>query len=145
MLKNGVAEAPVCETSMPNALVIVPTRELAIQIFLEARKFCFGSRLHTVVIYGGVSVSHQLGKLSDGCNILVATPGRLGDFISRGRVSIQMAPDTIRFIGQKLWQTLPKEIKESQSLEIFKINIKSIKTFDCRCKKKFNIPNLVFL
>ena len=54
--------------------------------------------------------------------------------------------DTIRFIGQKLWQTLPREIKESQSLEIFKRNIKSIKMFDCSCKlcKSF-IPNLGFL
>ena len=54
--------------------------------------------------------------------------------------------DTIRFIGKKLWQTLPKEIKESQSLEIFKRNIKSIKTLDCSCKlcKDF-VPNLGFL
>ena len=42
--------------------------------------------------------------------------------------------DTIKFIGQELWQTLPIEIKESQSLEIFKRNIKSIKTFYCSCK-----------
>ena len=42
--------------------------------------------------------------------------------------------DTIRFIGQKLWQTLPKEMKESQSLEIFKRSIKSIKTLDGSCK-----------
>ena len=42
--------------------------------------------------------------------------------------------DTIRFVGQKLWQTLPREIKESQSLEIFKRNIKTIRTFDCSCK-----------
>ena len=51
--------------------------------------------------------------------------------------------DTIRFIGQKLWQTLPKEIKGTQSLGIFKRNIKSIKTLDCSCKlcKDF-VPNL---
>ena len=42
--------------------------------------------------------------------------------------------DTIRLVGQKLWQTLPREIKESQSLEIFKRNIKTIRTFDCSCK-----------
>ena len=54
--------------------------------------------------------------------------------------------DTIRFVGQKLWQTLPREIKESQSLEIFKRNIKTIRTFDCSCKlcKNF-ITNLGFL
>ena len=48
-----------------------------------------------------------------------------------------------RFIGQELCQTLPKEIKESRSLEMFKRNIKSIKTLDCSCKlcKDF-VPNL---
>ncbi len=57
----------------------------------------------------------------------------------------QYGIDTIRFIGQKLWQTLPREIKESQSLEIFKRNIKSIKTFDCSCKLcKHFISNLGF-
>eukprot|EP00795_Rhopilema_esculentum_P004096 gene4096-20276_t len=88
LMKNGVQEADTCESACPNVLIITPTRELAIQIFLEARKFAYGSRLRTVVIYGGVSVSHQLGTLSDGCNILVATPGRLNDFIERRRVSL---------------------------------------------------------
>ena len=66
--------------------------------------------------------------------------------LPRARSSLY-GTDTIRFIGQKLWQTLPREIiKESQSLEIFKSNNKSIKTFDCSCKlcKSF-IQNLDFL
>eukprot|EP00794_Sanderia_malayensis_P007667 gene7667-8503_t len=88
LLKSGRAGAQPCETAVPNALIIVPTRELASQIFLEARKFSFGTSLRTVVIYGGVSVSHQLGMVQDGCNVLVATPGRLLDFIERGRVSM---------------------------------------------------------
>ena len=41
--------------------------------------------------------------------------------------------DTVRFVGQQVWQTLPKEIKEFQTLEIFKRNIKAI-TLDCSCK-----------
>ena len=54
--------------------------------------------------------------------------------------------DTIRFVGQKLWQTLPREIKESQSLEIFKRNIKTIRSFNCSCILcKTLITNLVFL
>ena len=54
--------------------------------------------------------------------------------------------DTIRFVGQKLWQTLPREIKESQSLEIFKRNIRTIKSFDCSRKLCENfITNLGFL
>ena len=38
--------------------------------------------------------------------------------------------DTIRFVGQKLWQTLPREIKKSRSLKIFKRNAKTIRTYD---------------
>ena len=97
-MKNGVQEADTCESACPNVLIITPTRELAIQIFLEARKFAYGSRLRTVVIYGGVSVSHQLGTLSDGCNILVATPGRLNDFIERGRVRLHCSNAALLFI-----------------------------------------------
>ena len=53
--------------------------------------------------------------------------------------------DPIRFICQKLWQTLPKEIKESKSLEIFERNIKSINILDCSCQwRKDFVPNLGF-
>ena len=54
--------------------------------------------------------------------------------------------DTIKFVAQKSWQTLPRGIKEFQSLEIFKRNIKTIRTFDCSCKlcKNF-ITNLGLL
>ena len=53
--------------------------------------------------------------------------------------------DIVRFVGQELWQTLPKEIKESQTLDIFKRNIKAI-PLHCSCKlcKSF-IVNLGFL
>ena len=66
-------------------------------------------------------------------------------FLPKARTKL-VGIDTIRFIRQKLWQTLPKEIKESQSLEISKRNIKSMKTLDCSCKlcKDF-VQNLCFL
>ena len=52
------------------------TRELAIQIHNEARKFAQGSMMKSVVAYGGTSVFYQASQLQRGCNILVATPGR---------------------------------------------------------------------
>ena len=66
--------------------------------------------------------------------------------LPRARTNLYMVLILSKFIGQKLWQTLPKEIKESQSLEIFKRNFKSIETLDCSCKlcKDF-VPNLGFL
>ena len=70
----------------PQALCISPTRELANQIYTEARKFSHGAMLRAVVAYGGVSVAHQLRQIENGCNFLVATPGRLLDFVEKGKV-----------------------------------------------------------
>ena len=54
--------------------------------------------------------------------------------------------DTIRYSGKKLWQTLPTEINESQSLGIFKQKIKLIRNLDCSCRlcKNF-VPGLGFI
>ncbi|KAL0487733.1 DEAD-box ATP-dependent RNA helicase [Acrasis kona] len=63
----------------PYALVLVPTRELALQIEEEARKFTtkLGYRVHSVI--GGIDYSTQNNMLRDGCEILIATPGRMVD------------------------------------------------------------------
>ena len=74
-------------TQTPEVVVLAPTRELAIQIKDEARRFAAGSALRAVVLYGGASVDHQMAKIREGCNILIATPGRLLDFVGRGVVS----------------------------------------------------------
>ncbi|XP_041475121.1 probable ATP-dependent RNA helicase DDX4 isoform X7 [Lytechinus variegatus] len=72
----------------PLALIVSPTRELASQIQNEARKFCRNTSLRPVVIYGGTSVSHQTREVQNGCSILVATPGRMHDFIGRGHIGL---------------------------------------------------------
>lgn len=71
------------------ALIITPTRELAIQIqesFLAYGKY---TKLKSCVIYGGVSQKPQEEKLRKGVDILVATPGRLNDLISQKIVSLK--------------------------------------------------------
>lgn len=77
---------PSCAT--PNAVILSPTRELTTQIYDEARKFAYRTGIRTVVVYGGADVTEQLNDLRQGVDILVATPGRLVDFIERGRVSM---------------------------------------------------------
>lgn len=67
----------------PLVCIVVPTRELAIQIFMEARKLCYRSMLRPCVIYGGGPIRYQMDQLALGCDILVATPGRLIDFMDR--------------------------------------------------------------
>ncbi|KAG1650040.1 hypothetical protein FOA52_009525, partial [Chlamydomonas sp. UWO 241] len=57
-------------------------------IYDEARKFAFQTGIRPVVIYGGAPVVNQLRDLERGCDILVATPGRLSDLMERGRVSL---------------------------------------------------------
>ncbi|KAK0656000.1 P-loop containing nucleoside triphosphate hydrolase protein [Cercophora newfieldiana] len=70
----------------PLVVIVAPNRELAIQIFNEARKFCYRSMLRPCVIYGGGPMREQLDQLQKGCDILVASPGRLCDFIDRPTV-----------------------------------------------------------
>jgi len=73
----------------PLALVLAPTRELATQIFDEARKFSYRSHVRPCVVYGGASVGDQMRDLDKGCHLLVATPGRLVDMLERGRISLE--------------------------------------------------------
>jgi len=74
---------------LPNALVIAPTRELALQIYEEARKFSYRSRVRPCVVYGGADIKVQMKDLDVGCHILVATPGRLIDLHDRGKIALQ--------------------------------------------------------
>ena len=73
----------------PQVVIMAPTRELVTQTYDEARKFCGGSDLMVANVYGGTSVFQQLQALDRGCNILVAAPGRLLDFVERGRISFE--------------------------------------------------------
>lgn len=70
------------------ALVICPTRELAVQIAQEFVKFSHGKHLGVTPIYGGVSIGQQAKKLGR-TNIVVGTPGRLIDLLDRGLLKLE--------------------------------------------------------
>ncbi|XP_072441252.1 DEAD-box helicase 3 X-linked a isoform X2 [Chiloscyllium punctatum] len=72
----------------PIALVLAPTRELAVQIYDESRKFAYRSKVRPSVVYGGADIGQQIRDLERGCHLLVATPGRLVDMIERGKVGL---------------------------------------------------------
>jgi len=72
----------------PCGLVLAPTRELAAQIHAESAKFSFETGIRTCIIYGGAEMREQRMDLEKGCDILVATPGRLTDMFERGNVSL---------------------------------------------------------
>jgi ATP-dependent RNA helicase DDX3X len=96
MLKTGGSSPPpdARRRIYPTALVLAPTRELASQIHDEARKFCYCTGIAPVCIYGGADVREQLRQLERGCDLLIATPGRLVDLIERGRLSME----SVRFL-----------------------------------------------
>lgn len=72
----------------PIALIMAPTRELAVQIYEEACKFTYRSWVHPCVVYGGADINGQIREIRRGCDLLVATPGRLVDLINRGRIGL---------------------------------------------------------
>jgi len=89
--KELVVTTDRCE---PQVVILSPTRELALQISTEARKFAHGSIIKTGVVYGGVVSNHQIQRCMTGCHILVATPGRLLDFVNKGQITFS----SLRFL-----------------------------------------------
>lgn len=79
LLEAGKASSIRAE---PLILIVAPTRELATQIFDEARRFCYRTMLRPCCIYGGGSMADQCAQLAKGCDLLIGTPGRLVDFIA---------------------------------------------------------------
>jgi superfamily II DNA/RNA helicase len=73
----------------PKLLIMIPTRELAEQIFTEARKLVKETNILVNKMYGGVPYEEQLEKIYCGCDILVATPGRLLDFCKNKNISLK--------------------------------------------------------
>jgi ATP-dependent RNA helicase DeaD len=71
------------------AVILAPTRELAVQVTAEIEKFARYTGIRAVSIYGGQSIGIQYNQLSKGVQIVVATPGRLIDHIKRGSISLE--------------------------------------------------------
>ncbi len=70
----------------PRLVVMAPTRELVLQIADEARDFAMGTGLSVSAVFGGGSISKQAKQLSQGADMVVATPGRLMDHMRRGNI-----------------------------------------------------------
>ncbi|CAN8314454.1 unnamed protein product [Cochlearia groenlandica] len=75
----------------PIGVICAPTRELAHQIFLEAKKFSKAYGLRVSAVYGGMSKHEQFRELKAGCEIVVATPGRLIDMMKMKALTMTRA------------------------------------------------------
>lgn len=91
--KTAACAIPVChrvntEDPRVQALIIVPTRELALQYATEAQKIGSDKGVKAFAVFGGEDAAMQLSKLKHGVQILVATPGRLIDFIYSRQIDL---------------------------------------------------------
>jgi ATP-dependent RNA helicase DeaD len=96
--KTAAFALPLLTKLKPNGpiqvLILVPTRELAMQVTNEINKFAKYIHVRTVSIYGGQSIGIQHDQLRKGAQILVATPGRLIDHVKRGSIHL----DHVKFV-----------------------------------------------
>merc|ERR1711971_406620 len=69
--------------------VLAPTRELAIQIQEAAKDFCQRSKVRSTCIFGGAPKGPQIRDLENGCEIVIATPGRLIDILEMGKTNFR--------------------------------------------------------
>jgi ATP-dependent RNA helicase RhlE len=76
-------------SSKPQALILSPTRELAIQIDEAFARVAVGTGMRSAVVVGGMSEAKQLQMIRKGAQVLIATPGRLNDFLDRRLVSLE--------------------------------------------------------
>ncbi|SMH29871.1 Superfamily II DNA and RNA helicase [Rathayibacter oskolensis] len=79
----------------PRALILAPTRELAMQIDRTIQPIARSVGLFTTTIYGGVPQYKQVGALQRGVDIIIATPGRLEDLIEQGRLDLSNITITV--------------------------------------------------
>ena len=82
-LETGRARA-----RMPRSLILAPTRELAAQVAQSFEKYGVNHKLSVALLIGGVAMDAQIAKLDRGVDVLIATPGRLLDHFSRGRIML---------------------------------------------------------
>ena len=79
----------------PRALILAPTRELALQIDRTIQPIAQSVGLFTTQIYGGVPYARQLGALQRGVDIVIGTPGRVQDLVNQGRLDLSKAVITV--------------------------------------------------
>jgi len=68
--------------------VLVPTRELAVQVRDEIERLAFGRKTRCTAVYGGKPIRSQIGRLQKGIDLIVGTPGRVLDHLSRGTLQL---------------------------------------------------------
>ena len=87
--RSAKRNATAKRNAYPRALIITPTRELAAQIDDVAKSVCASTGQQAVIVTGGARYKHQITALQKGCDVLVATPGRLIDLLDKKHTSLE--------------------------------------------------------
>ncbi|MDK9757683.1 DEAD/DEAH box helicase [Vibrio sp. D173a] len=100
----------------PQALILVPTRELAQQVMDNLTQYAANTDLKIVCVYGGTSIGVQKKKLEEGVDILIATPGRLLDHLFNGNViiaktGILVLDEADRMLDMGFWPDLQRILR----------------------------------
>jgi ATP-dependent RNA helicase DeaD len=90
--KTGAFLVPIFQTiearGYPQAIIIVPTRELAVQVAAVAQALGHTGRTRATVVYGGASINVQMQNLRRGADVIIGTPGRIIDLMERGALKL---------------------------------------------------------
>ncbi|MGA7834772.1 MAG: DEAD/DEAH box helicase [Acidimicrobiales bacterium] len=89
-----LALEPTCSVpdqrpARPRGLVLLPTRELAVQVYEVLKPLGAALGLNVAAVYGGADIERQIKALRKGCDVIIATPGRLIDLGDRGEVNVE--------------------------------------------------------
>lgn len=87
--KHNAKRGDAKRNAYPRALIITPTRELAAQIDDVAKSVCESTGQQAVIVTGGARYKQQITALQKGCDVLVATPGRLIDLLDKKHTSLE--------------------------------------------------------
>jgi ATP-dependent RNA helicase RhlE len=116
ILQRLAADQSHGSSRAPRALVLTPTRELAAQVAQSARDYGKHMQLRTYQVFGGVSINPQISALRSGCDILVATPGRLLDLVQQraadlSKVQVLVLDEADRMLDMGFINDIRKIIK----------------------------------
>ena len=101
----------------PRALIITPTRELAAQIDNVAKSVCASTGQQAVIVTGGARYKHQIAALQKGCDVLVATPGRLIDLLDKKHTSLEnvqvlVLDEADRMLDMGFWSSVHRIMEQ---------------------------------
>ena len=101
----------------PRALIITPTRELAAQIDAVAKSVCASTGQQAVIVTGGARYKHQITALQKGCDVLVATPGRLIDLLDKKHtclenIQVLVLDEADRMLDMGFWPSVRRIMEQ---------------------------------